>query len=219
MEHHHQRAPSCGESGDQCRRPQRSAGAKRPGHRLGDDVQQRLLVAGRSATDRTDMIADVERGVIDPDRPAAPERDIHQSLSQPRYRRDATLHRLSHGGHIERLCAVQHQDGRHLHRCAGDVAHQIHHVGGAQALDTHPRVDTHASDVGPGHRATVSARSPEGLNESSDGGLRLGVMIGDSAGHLRPKIGVPQFRGCRLVPAVLVVDQCSASAGPVSISP
>ena len=185
VEHHHQRAPASSESGHQCRRPQRSTGPKRPGHRLGDDTHQRMLVAGRSATDGTDMIADVERGVIDPDRPAAPERDVHQPLPQPRYGRDTTLQRLPHGGHIERRPAVENQDGRHLHRRARDVAHQLHHVGRAQTLDTHPCIGTHASESGPHHCVTVEAAGFPRVRESRTAAHRVDAVappIGAAAG-------------------------------------
>ena len=157
MEHHHQRAPASGKTGHQSGRPQRSAGRQPPGHRLGDHTQQRVLVAGRGATDRTahDCRCRNEESSIHTGRP----HPNGTSISRCRSRGMAVMRPViasrtaatSTGGP-----GVEHQDGRHLHRRAGDVAHQLHHVGGARPLHAHPCISAHAADAAT-HCPTVDA--------------------------------------------------------------
>ncbi|MCU1453203.1 MAG: hypothetical protein JWN46_1349 [Acidimicrobiales bacterium] len=61
------------------------------------------------------MVSNIERAVIDPNRPAATDRRRYQALSQPWNGANS----LGDGGNglfrVERRHAVEHQDGTHLH--------------------------------------------------------------------------------------------------------
>ena len=83
------------------------------------------------------LMADVEAGIVDPDRPAAAERSVHLALPQPRQSRPVT---------------GSAAPGRRppVHRRAGDVAHQLPDIVLARPLDTHaPPRTLHLSDAAP----------------------------------------------------------------------
>jgi len=109
-----------------------------------------------------------EARVLQPARTSMPPRrhpapDLDQP--QPRHRRDAVRDRRPHRGNLDRRPGLQHQDGCHLHRHAGDVAHQLHHIVLARPLGTHPAPHIHVtcSMLHPANRRAVGTKVPRVL--------------------------------------------------------
>ena len=107
-----------------------------------------------------------EARVLQPARTSMPPRrhpapDLDQP--QPRHRRDAVRDRRPHRGNLDRRPGLQHQDGCHLHRRAGDVAHQLHHIVLARPLGTHPRTphSRHVFDASPREPPRHRDQGPE----------------------------------------------------------
>ena len=106
--------------------------------------------------------------VLQPARTSMPPRrhpapDLDQP--QPRHRRDAVRDRRPHRGNLDRRAGLQHQDGCHLHRRAGDVAHQLHHIVLARPLGTHPAPHIHVtcSMLHPANRRAIGTKVPRVL--------------------------------------------------------
>jgi hypothetical protein len=110
VHHDDQRGTAAGQPGDEHGRPQRP----RPRDPFGDHgrggVQQRLLVAGRPAGQAPDVPADVEVGVLHPDRPPASRWYPGDPLSEPGECADPFREQLFGVRQVERRARLEDQD-------------------------------------------------------------------------------------------------------------
>jgi hypothetical protein len=116
VQHEHQGEPAIDQTGDQHRRPQRRGPRQRGhDHRQGG-VQQRRFVPRLTAGHRADVAADIEVGVVDPDRAAAAERRPDQPLTQPRDSRDTLGDQPACPREVESVGLIEQQDNAELLR-------------------------------------------------------------------------------------------------------
>jgi len=74
------------------------------------------------------VLVDVERRIIDPDRPATADRQPVQASPQPRNRRDAGRHNLPYLGQVERYGIAQREYSADLGRDRTAVICQLQQV-------------------------------------------------------------------------------------------
>ncbi len=135
MKHHHQRPLPALEPGHEHHRPERPGAGKRFLDHGESEVQQLRPAARRAAGHLTDVVGDVERVVVDPDRSSAAERYRHQPLAQARHRRHPLGHQPAHLGEVEPLGVVEQQNDAELLRHRAGVHRQEGAVGSARPLD------------------------------------------------------------------------------------
>jgi hypothetical protein len=123
VQHEHQGDAVVGQAGDQHCGPQRRGSRQRGrDHRQGG-LQQRRLLSWLAAGHGADVTADIEVGVINPDRAAAAERRPDQPLPQPRHSRDTLGDQLPGLRKAESAGAVEQQDDAELLRYVPPCLH------------------------------------------------------------------------------------------------
>ena len=134
VEDHDHRPPPARQAGDHGCAPQWPRPIQPGGDQVGGEVVQGTVVTGGRARQRVDVVGDVERRVIDPDRTPTAERHGLQPLPQSGHARDPRGDRVACGvGFRGRASQQQHRADLRGHAAA--VVGQLQHVVGRCPLD------------------------------------------------------------------------------------
>jgi len=134
-----QAGAAVGEAGDERGGPQRPGpGQRLAGHDCGH-LQQCPLVAGWRAGQLPDVVPQVKRWVVGPERLAAARRRPAQPLPEPGDGVDALAEQSLGFLNVETWPGVQDQQGAHMHGRRSDVHGKLHQVGRAGPVHRHPR--------------------------------------------------------------------------------
>jgi hypothetical protein len=128
--------------------------ARQPGQKhLRGNTQDCALTAGGGTTGHGEVAADSEITIIDPNRPTAPPRNVHQTLTQARHSTDSIGKRVHNQPWLKTLGRIQHQDRPNLQRRGPAFRGKRHQIVSTYPLkpaecEHHPtRSETRASFV------------------------------------------------------------------------
>jgi len=131
-------------------------GQGRAGHGRGH-LQQCPLVAGWRAGQLPDVVPQVKRGVVGPERPAAARRRPAQPLPEPGHSMDAVAEQPLGVLNAEAWPGAKDQHGTHVHGRGSDVRGELHQVGRAGPVHRHPRCHA-CAHVAPLFRSCTTLR-------------------------------------------------------------
>ena len=148
-----QAGAAVGEAGDERGRPQRPGpGQGFAGHGRGH-LQQCPLIAGRRAGPLPDVVPQVKRGVVGPERPAAAGRRPAQPLPEPGHGADPLTEQPLCFHNAEAWPGAKGQHGADMHGRGSHVRGELHQVGRAGPVHRHPRRHACAHVAPPSDRA------------------------------------------------------------------
>ena len=145
-----QAGAAAGEAGDERGRPQRPGPGQRLAGHGGGHLQQRPLIARWQALALPDVVPQVKRRVVGPERPAAAGRRPAQPLPEPGHGADPLAEQPPCFGNIEAWPGAKDQHGADMHGSGTHVRGELHQVGRAGPVHRHRLRGIWARPAAPG---------------------------------------------------------------------